>query len=167
MAIVELNGSKIMTGLESVPSEFGDPGIGNGAVRSWVETVEVGAADSATSTYLMARLPSNARILGASKFYSDGLASVGAPTMDIGVFNPTGKTTITNDPDAINDGIDVATVTDTALIKDIANYGNRLWEFVSGQTVDPKGDLDIKLSLVDADVNVGGTVTVELFYTLD
>ncbi len=168
MAIVELNGSLIMEGLESSPSEFGAPGIGNGAVRSWVETVEVGSDDSDTSTYLMARLPSNARLLGASKIYTDDLASSGAPTMDVGVFNPTGKkATITNDPDAINDGIDVATATDAALIKDIADYGQRLWEFVSGQTVDPKGDLDIKLSLVDADVNVGGTVTVEIFYTLD
>lgn len=167
MAIVNLNGSLIMAGLESDPSEFGQPGIGNGAVRSWIETVEVGAADSATSTYLMARIPSNARILGASKFYSDDLASSGAPTMDIGVFNVEGKTRITDDPDALNDGIDVATVTDTTVIKDIANYGKRLWEHVNGQTEDPKGDLDIKLTLADADVNVGGTVTIELYYTLD
>lgn len=168
MAIVNLNGSLIMTGLESDPSEFGAPGVGNGAVRSWVETVEVGAADSATSTYLMARLPSNSRLLGSSKFYSDDLASAGAPTMDIGIFNPSGKPeTITDDPDALNDGIDVATVTDTPVVKDITNYGKRLWEHVNGQTTDPKGDLDIKLSLVDADVNAGGTVTVEIYYTLD
>jgi hypothetical protein len=167
MAIVNLNGSLIMTGLAADPVELGGPGIGDGAVRSWVETVEVGAADSATSTYLMARLPSNARILGASKLYTDDLASAGAPTLDIGVFNRTGKTNITDDPDALNDGIDAATVTDTAVIKDIANYGKRLWEHVNGQTEDPKADLDIKITLADADVNVGGTMTIELFYTLD
>lgn len=167
MAIVNLNGSNIMTGLAADPRVPGQPGLGNGAVRSWIETVEVGAADSATSTYLMARIPSNARILGASKFYSDDLASAGAPTMDIGVFNPSGETKITDDDDALNDGIDVATVTDTAVVKDIANYGKRLWEHVASQTEDPKGDLEIKLTLKDADVNVGGTVTVELFYTLD
>ena len=167
MAIVNLNGSKIMTGLESDPVELGNPGIGNGAVRSWVETVEVGAADSATSTYLMARLPSNAVILGASKFYSDDLASAGAPTVDIGVFNLSGKSLITDDDDALNDGIDAATVTDTTVIKDIANYGKKLWEHVNGQTEDPKTDLDIKVTLKDADVNVGGTMTIELFYTLD
>ncbi len=167
MAIVNLNGSLVMTGLESDPKEVGAPGTGNGAVRSWVETVEVGAADSATSTYLVARLPSNARILGASKFYSDDLASAGAPTMDIGVFNLSGKTVITDDADALNAGIDVATVSNASLIGDIANYGKRLWEHVASQTVDPLGDLDIKLSLLDADVNVGGTVTVEIFYTLD
>lgn len=167
MAIVNLNGSLIMTNLESTPVVLGDPGIGNAAVRTWVETVEVGAADSATSTYLMARLPSNARILGQSRIYTDDLASAGAPTLDIGVFNLSGKSVITDDPDALNDGIDAATVTDTAVIKDIANYGKRLWEHVASQTTDPLGDLDIKVSLVDADVNVGGTMTIELFYTLD
>jgi len=167
MAIVNLNGSLIMTGLAADPVVLGGPGIGNGAVRSWVETVEVGAADSDTSTYLVARLPSNARILGTSRIKTDDLASAGAPTVDIGVFNRSGKTDITDDPDAINDGIDVATVTDVAVIKDISNYGIRLWEHVAGLTEDPDVDLDIKLSLVDADVNVGGTMTIELYYTLD
>jgi hypothetical protein len=167
MAIVNLNGSLVMTGLETDPVEFGAPGTGNGAVRSWIETVEVGAADSATSTYLMARLPSNARILGSSKLYTDDLASAGVPTLDIGVFNRTGKTDITDDPDALNDGIDAATVTDATVVKDIANYGKRLWEHVASQTADPGVDLDIKVSLVDADVNAGGTMTLELYYTLD
>ena len=167
MAIVNLNGSLIMTGLAADPVELGGPGIGNGAVRSWVETVEVGAADSDTSTYLMARLPSNARILGSSRFYSDDLASAGAPTIDIGVFNRDGKTDITDDVDALNDGIDVATASDTAFIKGFADYGKRLWEHVASQTVDPAVDLDIKLTLDDADVNVGGTITVEIYYTLD
>lgn len=167
MAIVNLNGSLIMTGLSADPVELGGPGIGNGAVRSWVETVEVGAADSATSTYLVARLPSNARLLGRSRILTDDLASAGAPTLDIGVFNRTGKTDITDDPDALNDGIDAATVTDVAVIKDIANYGKRLWEHVASQTEDPDAELEVKLSLVDADVNVGGTITIELFYTLD
>ena len=167
MAIVNLNGSLIMTGLAADPVVFGSPGIGNGAVRSWVETVEVGAADSDTSTYLMARLPSNARILGLSRIHTDDLASAGAPTLDIGVFNRTGKTDITDDPDALNDGIDAATVTDVAVVKDIVNNGIRLWEHVASQTEDPDVDLDIKISLVDADVNVGGTITLELYYTLD
>lgn len=156
-----------MTGLESSPVEFADAGIAGGAVRSWVETVEVGSADSATSTYLMARLPSNAVILGASKLYGDDLASTGAPTLDIGVFNLSGKSVITDDDDALNDGIDAANAIDTYVIKDKANYGKKLWEYVNGQTEDPKGDLDIYFTLKDADVNVGGTLTVELFYTLD
>lgn len=166
MAIVNLNGTNIMTGLAADPRTVGAPGY-NGKVRCWVETVEVGSADSANSTYAVARLPSNARILGSSKIYSDDLASSGAPTMDIGVFNLSGQTTITDDDDAINSGIDVATATDAAFVSGIENYGKKLYEFVSGQTTDPKGNLDIKLTLKDAAVNVGGTVTVEIYYDLD
>ena len=166
MAVVDLNGTNLMTGLQASPSEMAAPGF-NGAVRNWTETVEVGAADSATSTYAIARLPSNARLLGHSRIYTDDLASSGAPTLDVGVFNLAGQSTITDDDDAINNGIDAATVTDAALIGDIANYGLKLYEYVSGQTEDPKGDLDITLTLKDADVNVGGTITVEIFYTLD
>ena len=166
MAIVNLNGANLMTGLAADPREMAAPGF-NGAVRNWAETVEVGAADSDTSTYLMARLPSNARLLGASRIYTDDLASAGAPTLDIGVFNLSGQSTITDDDDAINAGIDAATATDASFVLGVENYGKKLYEFVSGQTEDPKGDLDITITLKDADVNVGGTITVEIFYTLD
>jgi hypothetical protein len=166
MAIVNLNGSNLMTGLQADPVEMAAPGF-NGAVRSWTETIEVGASDSVNSTYAIARLPSNARLLGASRIYTDDLASSGAPTIDVGVFNLSGQSTITDDDDAINAGIDVATVTDAALVNGIENYGKKLYEYVSGQAEDPKGDLDITLTLKDADVDVGGTITVEIFYTLD
>ncbi len=169
MAVVNLKGSRIITGLDTVPIVLADPGEGGGAVKVWVETVEVGSADSANSTYEMARLPSNARILGASTISWDDLASANSPTLDIGVFNLENASNITNDADAINDGLDVATAATTkaAFVKDIANYGKRLWEFVNGQTTDPKCTLSVKLSLLDAAVNVGGTVTVEIYYSTD
>jgi hypothetical protein len=166
MAIVNLLGANLMTGLSADPKEMAAPGF-NGAVRNWTETVEVGAADSATSTYAIARLPSNARLLGSSRIYTDDLASAGAPTIDVGVFNLSGQSTITDDDDAINNGIDAATATDVALVSGVERYGKKLYEFVANQTEDPKGDLDITLTLKDADVNVGGTITVEIFYTLD
>ena len=168
MAVVNLKGSRIITGLDTVPIVLADPGEGGGAVKVWVETVEVGSADTATSTYEMARLPSNARILGASTISWDDLASTGSPTLDIGVFNLENASNITNDADAINDGLDAATATTkAAFVKDIANYGKRLWEFVNGQTTDPKCTLSVKVSLLDANVNVGGTVTVEIYYSTD
>ncbi len=166
MAVVNLKGANLMTGLVADPREMADPGF-NGAVRSWTETVEVGSSDSVNSTYLIARLPSNARLLGHSRIYTDDLASAGSPTIDVGVFNLSGQSTITDDDDAINAGINVTTVTDAALVLGIENYGKKLYEYVAGQTEDPKGDLDIKLTLKDAAVNAGGTITVEIFYTLD
>ena len=58
MAVVTLVGSLVMDGLDNTPRDLAAPGQAGGNVRVWFDTVEVGAADSANSTYLMARLPS-------------------------------------------------------------------------------------------------------------
>jgi len=167
MAIVTSTGSRIMTSLDSVPSVLADPGEGGGIVRKWVETVETGAADSGTSTYLMARLPSNARIMGSSKIAHDALGAT-TTTMSIGVFNLSGKSDITDDADAINTGIVCSTAGTKNFVLDPANFGLPLWDLVSGETVDPKCLLDIKLTLDATNLSSGaGTVTVEIDYCLD
>lgn len=167
MAVVSLKGSRVITNADATPMVISAPGTGGGAVRSWTETVETNADDSASSTYLLARLPSNARIMGTSKVYFDDLGTTSA-TLDIGVYNTSGKSDITNDADAMNNGIDITTAAGSAsLISDIANYGIPLWDHVNGQTTDPVAMLDIKASLQDAAISAAGTITVEIFYTLD
>ncbi len=71
--------------------------------------------------------------------------------------------------DAINDGIDAAAATNARLsfVKEITNYGKRLWEFISGVSVDPQCEIDIKIVMDDADTNTGGSIMVEIYYTLD
>lgn len=143
-------------------------GIGEaGNLKSKVITVEVTAAATDTSTYFGTkfRIPSNARISGLSRFSHDDLASTGSPTMDIGLFAV--NSNITDDADALTDGIDVTAAGSAIVVKAIENYGKEAWEYVSGQTTDPKGELEIKVSLVDADANTGGSITLELFYTID
>jgi hypothetical protein len=170
MAVVTLKGSRIITGLDTVPISLADPGEGGGRVHYWCDTVETSATedDSASSTYELARIPSNARIMGISKLYWDDLATTGSPTIDIGVYPLSGTTTITEDDDALNDGLDAATAASSAsVIKDVANYGKRLWEFVNGQTTDPKCKLSIKAKIKDAAITETGTITLELFYTTD
>ncbi len=170
MAVVNLIGSRVMTGLEATPVVLGEGGEAGGSPRTWIETVETTASDSISSTYLLARLPSNARILGISKISWDDLATAGAPILDIGVFNQTGNTDITDDPDALSAStIAVATAGSAQLIDEIANYGLPLWDFVASQTVDPKVELDIKATLTDAALTAAGagTVTVEIIYTTD
>lgn len=167
MAVVTSYGSRIMTGLVSTPSVLADAGEGGGRMRKWVETFETSAADSSTSTYLVARLPSNARIFGSSRISHDTLGSTTA-TFDIGVYNTNGGTDITNDDDAINNGIVCSTSGTKEFIDDKANWGLPLWDFVNGQTSDPKVQLDIKLVLKDAHLSSGaGTVTVEIDYAID
>lgn len=173
MTVEALKGSLIMTGLlpTSAPRSLGPPGLAGGKGRVWIETVEMTAAASNGSTYHMARLPSNARMHGASRVYWDDLASTGSPTLDVGLFNPTGLAGFTDDSTtgSLTDGLDAATVNQVGLpvIKDQAKIGKRLWEFISGLTADPKQEIDIKIMLLDADCNTGGTVTIELHYSLD
>lgn len=148
---------------------FATQGIGQaGDTKTKIATVEVTAAADLASTYFgqKTRIPSNARILGLSKIHFDDLASSGSPTLDIGLFAV--DSNITDDDDALNDGIDVFTAAgSSAVVKDISNYGKRAWEFVSGQTEDPRGELDLKITLKDAAANTGGTLSLELHYIID
>jgi hypothetical protein len=128
-------------------------------------TVEVAAAASAGSRYTFFCIPTNARIHGLSRVAFDDLASTGSPTMDFG-FAPV-DSNFTADVDALTDGIDVATAAGTAnLVKDIANYGKRVWEIL-GLTTDPGGLANLTGSILDAATNTGGTVTVTLVYSVD
>lgn len=128
-------------------------------------TVSVAAAASAGSVYTMYRLPTNARIHGFSRVAFDDLASTGSPTLDFGFKAVDGN--FTTDPDALNDGVDVATDAGTAnLIKDHANYGKQVWEIL-GLSEDPTGHADLTISILDAATNTGGDVTLTLIYSVD
>jgi hypothetical protein len=170
MAIEALKGSRIVTPLLATTRSMAAPGLAGGKVRVWSETVEMTAAASDTSTYHVARLPSNARIMGASFISTDDLASTGSPTLDIGCYAVnTGD--FTDDVDALNDGIDPATAANNRVcfLKSTSpeKFGKRLWEFINGVTVDPKCEVDVKIVLDDADCNTGGSIYVEIYYTLD
>lgn len=165
MATVSLYGSRVMTGLNTVPQSMSAPGTAHGGLRSWTETVEAGAADSTGSVYYMAKLPSNARLRGSSKLYHDTL---GATTcaLDIGLY-PVISGQFTADADALNDGIVASTSGTKDVIKDKANYGKQLWQHVSGLTVDPQCEMLVGIALTDAHLSSGdGTLTAELDYTL-
>lgn len=168
MAVVTSYGSRIMDGLlNTVPAVLADPGEGGGRMKIWNETFETSAADSSTSTYHVARLPSNARIFGLSRISHDALGSTTA-TFDIGCYNTNSTTYFTNDSDAINDGIVCSTAGDKRFVKDSANDGLPLWDFITGLTADPKCDIDVKLVIADAHLSSGaGTVTVEIVYATD
>lgn len=149
-----------------------DTVIGKGeagkVISHGIRTYELLAAASA-STIDFGNIPSNARIAGCSRLYWDDLATSGSPTLDIGLFAVDAN--ITDDDDAINDGLALSAVS-TAMagnivVKDIANFGKQAWEFVNGQTTDPKGVLKIKGTTKDASTTATGTVTLDLYYTID
>jgi len=145
------------TGLVLGKGEAGSPKV-------VVSTIELAASASGT-TVKLARLPSNARILPMSTIYADDLATSGSPTLDIGVGSV--DSNVTSDPDGLNDGIDISTGSTTRMVKEIANSGLPLWDFVSGQSEDPGGLLDVYASVKDAATNAAGTITAEIAYVLD
>ena len=169
MAQVSLVGSRVLTPNAQTPRVMGAPGTGGGDVHVWVETVETTASDSVSSTYHLASLPSNARILGLSKFAWDDLATTGSPTLDLGVFNQTGDTGITDDPDALSAGHAVSSAGSGDVVGVIEHKGLPLWDFVASQTTDPGTTLDIKATLEDAALTAAGagTLMIEIYYTLD
>ncbi len=128
--------------------------------------VEVGSADSDTSTYHIAHLPSNCRLSGLSWLAWDDLASTGSPVLDIGTFNFADGTA--DDKDSINDSVSCAAAgVNVQLFGDIADNGLYLWDIGTSPSSDPGGFIDIKITLDDADVNVGGTIAGSIIYVME
>lgn len=128
-------------------------------------TIELAASASGVTVNL-GRIPSNARILPTGLIANDDLATSGSPTLDLGIGSV--NSNVTSDPDAINNGLVASAATSTTTVMaDVANAGKRAWEFVSGQTEDPGGELDLFLSVKDAATTATGTVTVELYGYFD
>lgn len=134
-----------------------------------VSTVEFAATTAVTNTVKFGKIPSNARIAGCSRVYWDDLATTGSPTLDIGLGAVNGN--VTDDPDALNDGLDVAAVSTTdvgsRVVKDIANLGLPAWDYVNGVTSDPGGELEVYGSIVDAGTTVTATISIELYGYID
>ncbi len=158
----------VYTATERSTPTGGTEGFGGKGNHSRVATQEVAAAAS-SSTVEFFRIPSNARILQASRVYSDDLATSGSPTLDLGLFAVAGN--ITSDDDCLNDGLSLSAVSTAGagnfVIKDFATAGKRAWEYITGLTADPGGEFIVKGTIRDAATTATGTVTCELIYALE
>jgi hypothetical protein len=145
------------------------PGPGNASSLCVLTATRSVTARTNGNTMKMVRLPSRARLHGLSRVNWDDLASTGSPTLDIGIAPVNdAANAVTADPDALNDGLDLFTAAGTALmIKDHANYGKQVWEYVAGLTQDPNMEMDIYVSFVDAATNTTGDVTLEVYFSFD
>ena len=165
MAVVTLVGTKT-TDLVATKQTFVDSRYHYGRVRSTFDVVETNDDDTISSTYHLARLPSNAVILPSSTIYFDNVGASGA-TADIGVYAVDGNLANADDVDAINDGIAIATAGSASVIKDFATSATALWDYVASESSDPGGLLDIKVALLDAVTDAIGSIALELFYVVD
>ena len=165
MAVVTLVGTKT-TDLVATKQTFVDSRYHYGRVRSTFDVVETNDDDTISSTYHLARLPSNAVILPSSTIYFDDVGASGA-TADIGVYAVDGNLANADDVDAINDGIAIATAGSASVIKDFATSATALWDYVASEESDPGGLLDIKVALLDAATDAVGSIALELYYVVD
>lgn len=135
------------------------------SVKNLTATIEL-AASASGDTVTFGRIPSNARILAASRLYVDDLATSGSPTFDLGLINV--DSNITDDPDALNNGLSLsAASSDNLAIADHANSGLPAWDFVSGQSSDPGGEFIVRGVVKDAATTATGSITLDLFYIVD
>ena len=139
-----------------------------GNVKCLPATIELAAAASG-DTIDFGRIPSNARILPASRVYWDDLATAGSPTLDIGLGAVNGNLVNADDPDAIGAGFALTTVTAAggSALSAHANCGLPAWDLVASESSDPGGVLKVYGSVADAVTHTTGTITLELFYTVD
>ena len=142
-------------------------GIGEAyTVKNLTATFAATAALASGDTVTFGRIPSNARILAASRLYVDDLATSGSPTLDLGLINV--DSNIIDDPDALSNGLSLSTASnDNLAISDHANSGLPAWDFVNAQTSDPGGEFIVRGVVKDAATTTTGDITLDLFYVVD
>jgi len=145
-----------------------------GKLRISVDTVTTASDDSATSTYHLARIPSNAIILPTSTIYWDDLASSGSPTLDVGLWATkenwnaiTAELSAGYDVDALTNGLDCTSAGSASLISDHTAGILPAWDHMASVTADPGGMLDIKVSILDAAINNAAEITLCVHYVVE
>lgn len=137
------------------------------SVKALIATIEL-AASSSGDTIDWGDIPSNARILLASRIYTDDLATTGSPTLDTGLAAVNNNLVNSDDPDAIGNGLALSSASnDNLLVSSIANAGLPAWDLVASESADPGGVLHVYSTVKDAATTATGTITLELYYTAD
>lgn len=151
---------------EKAPSQGLAGGKGDGPkVNALVSAIEL-APSTAGTRVRFGTVPSNARLLGASKVYWDDLATTGSPTLDMGLGSVNGNITSATTTLSTGHAISSADANGEPLLDDIADVGKFAWE-IAGESSDPGGLIDVYGTVLDAPTTQTGTVAVETYYKLD
>lgn len=161
MAVVNTKGSINITGLDSDPIVMPNAKTSGSSVLRQVETVAIAAADDDTSTYVIARVPSNAVLSNQSEIENDAIT--GGTDFNVGFYYTDGTVI---DDNALLDALDLSTAKTTKLLSGIDKNirGNEVWQ-LAGLTADPKKMIDIVLTSVTVGT-AAGDITMETFYTV-
>ena len=133
-----------------------------GTVKYTPSTVTLTASNSINSTFTLARLPSDARIVGISMIDITDSTSTGA-TLDIGLFPLEDQ--YTESDDCIASGIDLSSAVSGRLLTSLDSITKSAYELL-GATENKGGLLDVKATLKGAAIVADATLTLQLFYTI-
>jgi hypothetical protein len=152
-----------LANLALVPPVMPQAKTNGGQIHSITSIVSIATNDSATSTWRIARLPSNALL---HQLTVSTTAQTGSTDFDIGIaYNPDKVSGAVIDVDCLADGLTLATAS-RALdgLKDVSitNSAKELWE-LAGLSADPKCSLDILLT-ANTIGTAGGTCGFKIEY---
>lgn len=180
MAVVNLKSASI-TNLDATPVVPNSTGEGApGYIKNASDFVTVGAADSATSTYRVARLPTNAK-LKALKLFADAiLDSNGSPTLTYGVGAAYSDSTVDGTASSLQGTLISATAfrataafgatgnisADVLTAYGAAKRNQPLWQGL-GLTSDPGGFIDVLVTVgVAAATGVSAAIGADAAYVM-
>lgn len=173
MAVVQTKSTTI-TNRDNTPSVINDGRLEKGALRSSVGSVAVGAADSATSYYPLATLPSTAMVRGVLATAVTGMTTLAG---DIGVYKTTANSAGVTTGVVANTGsgsIFAAAQSFASVLNrsDVTNTGTTygtdkreqpLWQAI-GLAADPGGYFDIGVKVTTANTGAAGRLGLEVQY---
>lgn len=167
MAVVTTKATAIAN-RDSAPAKLTDAQISNGMLRESVGTVELISGDSIASKYVLACVPSGARVSELLLSCDD----IGTTTAaDFGLYKSTADGGAVIDPDffgsavALNAGaLNQSIIQNESGVFDIANIEKTLWEAL-GLAADPKIMYDIVATLTAA-ADGSGTMSVKVRFVI-
>jgi len=131
-----------------------------GAVRCAYSKVTAAADEQSGSTHILARLPSNARILPASTIFFAALTGITTYGIGLGVAGAV----VNSKTSTLNSGLDIHTAGNAVIGAALAagSRGKKLWD-LAGYTSDPGGMIDI-IGTTGADASAGGAIEAFIVY---
>lgn len=165
MAVVTTK-STVITNRDATPAVINDGRLAKGGLISAFGSVAVGAADSATSKFILASVPSTAMIRQVLASAPAGMTTLAG---DVGVYRNTADGGAVVDVDLFGSAVSFATVlSNSDITNESTNYTTALqeqplWQ-AAGLTTDPGGTLDIVVTVTTANTGVAGRLGLNVIY---
>lgn len=160
MAIVNRKGSINIVGLDSEPVLMPNAKTSGGSLMRQVETVAIEADDDDGSSYVVARIPSNAVLSEITVLEHEAIT--GASNFNLGFYDPDGSVI---NATALRSLLSFTSQGSAKILSSIDKdrRGEEVWQ-LAGLSEDPHNLIDIVVTSVTVGTGAGA-LTMETFYT--